>query len=114
MLASAFVGTSLDGFIARTDGGLDFLDHGGNEPHGYEEFTATIDAMVLGRKTYETVLGFGGWAYGPMPVFVLSNGTPPAPPAGAAVEFLSGPPSEIVVTPGDFTSATRLKGDGAR
>src|SRR5262249_25285389 len=42
MKASVFVGTSLDGFIARPDGALDFLDAGGNEPHGYEEFMATV------------------------------------------------------------------------
>jgi dihydrofolate reductase len=96
MKASVFVGTSLDGFIARTDGRLDFLEAGGSEPHGYEEFLATVDALVIGRKTYETVLGFGGWAYGEKPVFVLSSqGIVPAPP-GAKVERMSGAPAEIV------------------
>lgn len=59
MTASVFVGTSLDGFIARPDGGLDFLPEGGGEPHGYDEFMAGIDTIVIGRKTFETVL-FGG------------------------------------------------------
>ena len=96
MKASVFVGTSLDGFIARLDGGLDFLDQGGNEPHGYEEFMATVDALVIGRKTYETVLAFPAWPYGTKPVFVLS-GNPIAPaPAGAVVEHMSGDPAEIV------------------
>jgi dihydrofolate reductase len=94
--ASVFVGTSLDGFIARADGGLDFLDAGGSEPHGYEEFMASVDALVIGRKTYETVLGFGGWAYGQKPVFVLSS-RPIAPaPSGAVLERLSGAPRDIV------------------
>jgi dihydrofolate reductase len=94
--ASVFVGTSLDGFIARVDGTFDFLDAGGNEPHGYEEFMASVDALVIGRKTYETVLGFGGWAYGPKPVFVLSS-RPLAPaPSGALLERLSGAPAGIV------------------
>jgi len=44
--ASIFVGTSLDGFIARTDGAFDFLPQGGGEPHGYDEFMATVDALV--------------------------------------------------------------------
>jgi dihydrofolate reductase len=94
--ASVFVGTSLDGFIARADGSLDFLDAGGSEPHGYDEFVASVDALVIGRKTYETVLGFGGWAYGQKPVFVLSN-RPIAPaPSGAVIERLSGAPADIV------------------
>ena len=46
----------LDGFIARADGSLDFLPEGGGEPHGYNEFYASVDAVVIGRKTYETVL----------------------------------------------------------
>lgn len=51
MKGSVFVGTSVDGFIARSDGGLDFLDAGGSEPHGFEEFLASVDALVMGRKT---------------------------------------------------------------
>jgi dihydrofolate reductase len=93
---SVFVGTSLDGFIARTDGSLDFLDAGGSEPHGFEEFMATVDALVIGRKTYETVLGFGGWAYGQKPVFVLSTRSIAPAPSGAVLERLSGPPADIL------------------
>ena len=94
--ASVFVGTSLDGFIARADGALDFLPPGGGEPHGYDEFMATVDALVIGRKTFETVLGFDAWPYGEKPVFVLST-RPLAPaPAGAAVERMSGSPDDIV------------------
>ena len=51
MKASVFVGTSLDGFIARANGEYDFLPPGGGEPHGYEEFMATVDALVIGRHT---------------------------------------------------------------
>ncbi len=94
--ASVFVGTSLDGFIARADGALDFLPPGGGEPHGYEEFIASVDALVIGRKTFETVLGFGGWAYGAKPVFVLSSHPLAPAPTEAVVERLSGPPAEIV------------------
>src|SRR5207245_3083016 len=86
MIASVFVGTSLDGFIARLDGGLDWLPEGGGEDHGYPEFLATVDALVIGRKTYETVLGFGAWPYGDRPVFVLSTRPLASPPAGARVE----------------------------
>ncbi len=96
MKASVFIGTSVDGFIARLNGELDFLPPGGGEPHGYEEFMATVDALVIGRKTFETVLAFETWPYGQKPVFVLSSRTlAPAPP-GALVEHMSGEPAEIV------------------
>jgi dihydrofolate reductase len=95
MKASVFVGTSLDGFMARNDGTLDFLPPGGGEPHGYEEFIASVDALVIGRKTYETVLGFPTWPYGQKPIFVLST-RPLAPaPEAAVVEHLSGPLAAI-------------------
>src|SRR5919206_4016215 len=94
--ASVFIGTSVDGFIARVNGELDFLPPGGGEPHGYDEFMATVDALVIGRKTYETVLAFDTWPYGEKPVFVLSTrALPPAPP-GAVVESMSGSPRDIV------------------
>jgi dihydrofolate reductase len=93
---SVFVGTSLDGYIARVDGALDFLPPGGGEPHGYDEFMATVDALVIGRNTYETVLSFAEWAYGQKPVFVLSTRALATPPAGAIVERLAGEPADIV------------------
>ena len=96
MRASTFIGTSLDGFIARPNGDLDFLPPGGGEPHGYEEFMASVDALVIGRNTYETVLAFASWPYGDKPVFVLSTRPLDPAPAGAVVEHMSGEPSEIV------------------
>jgi len=96
MNASVFVGTSVDGFIARANGDFDFLPAGGGEPHGYAEFMETVDALIIGRKTYETVLAFETWPYGEKPVFVLSS-QPIAPaPVGAVVEHLSGEPTKIV------------------
>ena len=59
MKASVFIATSLDGFIARENGSFDWLP-ANPEPHGYDEFIASIDAIVIGRNTFETVLGFGG------------------------------------------------------
>src|SRR6478672_3622349 len=96
MKASVFVGSSVDGFIARSNGALDFLPPGGGEPHGYEEFMATVDALVIGRHTFEIVLAFDAWPYGAKPVFVLSTRPlAPAPP-GAVVEQMSGEPADIV------------------
>ena len=96
MKASVFIGTSLDGFIARSNGDLDFLPPGGGEPHGYDEFMATVDALVIGRKTFETVLAFDTWFYGEKPVFVLSTHPLAPAPLGAVVERMSGDPAEIV------------------
>src|SRR6266705_5954694 len=91
--ASVFVGTSLDGFIARANGELDFLPGGGGEPHGYDEFMATVDALVIGRKTFQTVLTFGSWPYGEKPVFVLSTHELAPTPPGAMVQRMSGAPA---------------------
>ena len=96
MKASVFVGTSLDGFIARANGEFDFLPPGGGEPHGYDEFMSTVDALVIGRHTYETVLAFETWPYGDKPVFVLSSRPLGTTPLGAIVERLSGAPADIV------------------
>jgi dihydrofolate reductase len=96
MNASVFVGASVDGFIARPNGGLDWLPAGGGEEHGYEAFMASVDALVIGRNTYETVLGFDAWPYGEKPVFVLSTRPLPPAPAGAVVEHMAGEPADIV------------------
>ncbi|HEX8651916.1 MAG TPA: dihydrofolate reductase family protein [Pyrinomonadaceae bacterium] len=96
MEASAFIGTSVDGFIARSNGDLDWLPPGGGEPHGYDEFMTTVDALVIGRKTFETVLAFDTWPYGEKPVFVLSTRTLAPAPLEAVVERMSGEPAEVV------------------
>jgi dihydrofolate reductase len=96
MKLSVFVGTSLDGFIARTDGSFDFLLASGSEPHGYDEFMATVDALVIGRNTLEAVLKLPAWPYGERPVFVLSTRELPATPRGANVERMSGAAADIV------------------
>ena len=105
MAISVFIGTSVDGFIARPNGALDFLPEGGGEPHGYIEFMAGIDALVIGRKTFDTVLAFPEWPYEDKRVVVLS-GTPVDFSAvrGGKVEQMSGPPAEIVA---------KLAADGA-
>ena len=96
-MISIFIGTSLDGFIARKNDALDFLPPGGGEAHGYDEFIAGIDAIVIGRKTYEIVLGFGGWAYGRKRVVVLSSRPLDLSVVKkGVVEQMSGDPREIV------------------
>lgn len=95
MKVSAFVGTSVDGFIARANGDLDWLPSGGNP--SYDAFIAAVDAVVMGRKTFEKVLTFGTWPYGEKPVFVLSTRVLELPAfPGAVLEQVSGAPPEIV------------------
>jgi len=69
-----FIATSLDGYIARRDHQLDWLMkyHTAEEDHGYTSFMDSVDGLVMGRGTYETVLSFGDWPY-PKPVVVMSK-----------------------------------------
>ena len=97
MSVSVFIGTSVDGFIARPNGALDFLPEGGGEPHGYNEFIASVDAIVIGRKTFETVLALDTWPYGDKRVVVLSSRPVDLSAVrGGVVEQMGGPPAEIV------------------
>jgi len=99
MKTSVFCGTSVDGFLARRNDALDFLDAGGSEPHGYEEFIATVDVIVIGRKTFDVVLGFPGWPYGKKNVVVLSSRPLDfSKLPDANVEQISGSPADIVAT----------------
>src|ERR1043165_7950427 len=90
---------SLDGFIARKDGRVDWMEtsdeFGAGEtmdPASGEAFLKSIDCYVMGSRTYETALGFEakgfGWAYGDKPVFVLTSRN--LPRVRPTVEFCSG------------------------
>ena len=96
---------SLDGFIARKDGRVDWLETsdefaGGEtlDPEYAEAFLKTIDCYVMGSRTYETALGFEskgfGWVYGDKPVFVLTSRT--LPRTRDTVEFYSGDFAQLV------------------
>ena len=76
---SVFICTSLDGFIAREDGTLDWLDKANalapkGEDCGFHAFMNSVDVLVVGRKTFEQVLTFGEWLYGTTRVIVMSSG----------------------------------------
>ena len=73
--AAVFIATSLDGFIARSDGSIDWLTERGEQAGdtGYDEFMAAVDTVVLGRNTYEMALTFGFWPYDGKQVEVLST-----------------------------------------
>ena len=72
---SIYIAMSIDGYIARKDGGLDWLEYGhtGDEDYGFKTFISNLDALVLGRNTYEVVSGFDKWPYEGKRVIVLSN-----------------------------------------
>jgi len=96
MKISVFVGTSVDGFLARTNDKLDFLPTDAGEPHGYDEFIATVDCIVIGRKTFEVVLAFPSWPYGKRRVVVLSSRPIDfSKVRGGVVEQMAGAPEEI-------------------
>jgi len=97
--------TSLDGFIARRDGRVDwmetsdeFVDGDTMSPDFVESFLKTIDCYVMGSRTYETALRFEGkglgWPYGDKPTFVLTSRD--LPRTRAAVEFYSGDLAKFV------------------
>lgn len=76
--SSIFIATSLDGFIARPDGNIDWLNQANSvvpsgEDCGYLAFMASVDVLVMGRNTFEQVLTFGEWSYGDKKVVVLSR-----------------------------------------
>jgi len=99
MIVSVFIGTSVDGFIARRNGSYDFLPEGGGEPHGYDEFMASVDTPVIGRKTFETVLALPAWPYGDKNVVVLSS--KPVHFSGVrgnAIQQMAGSPAGIAAT----------------
>ena len=94
---SVYIATSLDGFIARKNGEIDWLTGGDSgEDYGYAKFIATIDRIVMGRSSYENVLTFDGWPY-EKPVTVLTSRDLSIPPALAEkVEARNLSPQELL------------------
>lgn len=98
---SVFCGLSLDGFIARPDGALDFLEGDGTAEmgdHGYDAFMEGIDALVMGRNTFEVVMSFDTWPF-KKKVVVLSSKTMDLSAAlarGTDVEVMNAPPDQVV------------------
>lgn len=75
-----YVAASMDGYIAREDGSVDWLEDLGisAEDSGFEEFFASVDGVVMGRKTWDQIRGFGDWPYGDKPAWVCTGSEPEA------------------------------------
>jgi dihydrofolate reductase len=71
-----YIACSLDGYIAREDGSIDWLteyENNSETDYGYSEFYESIGTVLMGRKTYEQVLGFGNWPYGEKKSYVFTR-----------------------------------------
>ncbi len=90
---AAFLAMSLDGFISRPDGAVDWLDAYAAPPEEYEAFLASVDTILVGRATYDLVLSFPEWPYGARRVVVLTH-RPPPPRHGET--FLAGEPGPVL------------------
>jgi dihydrofolate reductase len=86
-----FIATSLDGYIAGPHGEIDWLFH--DADYGYTAFFDSVQALVMGRKTYELSLSFGEWPYGDKPVYVFTRQTPPV---DVRVHFVVGDAAGLV------------------
>ena len=86
-----FIATSLDGYIAGPDGDISWLKS--DQDYGYSDFAAGIDAVVMGRKSYEVSLGFGCWLFPGMKAYVFTRNASLAPHED--VEYVSSPVAEF-------------------
>ena len=95
MQCSVFIATSLDGYIARADGRIDYLSivERAGEHYGYRGFIDSIDTVVIGRSTYELALGFDPWPYADKRCVVLTHA---ARAAKHGEQFFSGDPRDLV------------------
>jgi dihydrofolate reductase len=94
---SVYIATSLDGFIARENGDIDWLAGGeAGQDYGYAAFIATIDHIVMGRNTYEKVLSFGAWPYHKKVIILTSRSLNLAPELESKAESLQLSPPELV------------------
>jgi dihydrofolate reductase len=90
-----FIASSLDGFIAGPGDDLSWLPPDGGEEHGYDELMAATGAVLMGRTTYDVVVGFeGAWPFGKTPVFVATSR--PLDPAVPTVRPVAGDPARLL------------------
>jgi len=72
MPVTVYIAATLDGYIADADGGVSFLDDFAGSDHGYDAFWSSVDALLMGRSTYDFVAGVGPWPYADKPCRVMT------------------------------------------
>lgn len=107
-----YIASSLDGFIAREDGSVDWLgyfdDDETEEDYGYQELFGKVDIVLIGRRTYEQILGFGEWPYEGKRCVVFTH--EPLAYSDERVEFVSEPPAFLRSASEDKSALTWLVG----
>lgn len=94
----SYIATSVDGFIATPGGGLEWLDHipqPEGTDFGYERFISSVDVLVMGRNTFDVVMGFDGWPY-ELPVIVMTQSLSEVPEKAVTAELSSRAPRDLI------------------
>lgn len=105
-MLSLYIAMTLDGYIARADGAIDWLTNidNNNTDYGYDKFYQTIDAIIMGSTTYELITSFGVWPYN-KPVFVFTRRE--LSTEKQEISFVSGDPKQVLTSP-QFASFKRV------
>ena len=98
----ASLAVTLDGFVCRPDGAVDYLDKYPLEGFDFDAWAARVGALVMGRTTYQQTIGWG-WTWGDRPTLVLTSATDLPIPDGADITFRSAPTGEAIA---EFAAAT--------
>jgi len=101
----AMVAVTLDGYVARRDGSVDYLEKYPIAEFDFAGFVETIGALIMGSTTYKQTIGWG-WEWGDLPTMVLTTGDSLDVPAGANVQFTAAPTAEAIRS---FSAATQKR-----
>lgn len=100
MKVSVFIAASVDGYIAREDNSIDWLENHSANPdqdYGYHEFINSIDAILMGRNTFDVVKDLKDWSTNGMPIFVLTHHSMTLQLGKYKnVQLIQGKPSEVI------------------